>query len=118
MLRPALPLLVAVAACSGRAAAPAPTPVHHDSTAPTADTYVTTKVLLLTDKDETGKSKAYCWLNGKLVAKHEAAAGAINGQASVYPYLYLQGVTTIARIATIDYVRVAWDRFPLETPLE
>lgn len=87
-------------------------------TAPTADTYVTAKVLLLTDKDETGKSKAYCWLNGKLVAQHTAAAGAINGQAAVYPWIYIQGVTTVARIMTVDYVRVAWDRSPLEAALE
>jgi hypothetical protein len=87
-------------------------------TAPAVDTYITTTVLLLTDPDETAKSKAYAWVNGRLVAKHEAAAGAINGQAAVYPYVYLQGITTVARIMTVDYVYVTQDRAALGAALE
>ena len=88
------------------------------TTSPAADTYVTTKVLLLTDPDETGKTKAYCWLNGKLVASHEVAAGAINGQATIYPWFYVQAVSAAAKIATVDYIEIAHDRAALEAALE
>lgn len=87
-------------------------------TAPTADTYVTVKVLLLTDPDETGKSKAYCWVNNRLLASHTAAAGAVNGQVAVYPWIYLQAVSAAAKSMTVDYVRVSQDRSALMAALE
>ncbi len=87
-------------------------------TAPTADTYVTVNVLLLTDPDETAKTKAFAWVNGRLVASHTPAAGAINGQAAVYPWIYLQGITTVARIMTVDYCYVTQDRAALGAALE
>jgi hypothetical protein len=87
-------------------------------TAPAADTYVTVAVLLMTDPDETAKSKAYAWVNGRLVASHEAAAGAINGQAAVYPYVYLQAVSAAAKVMTVDYLHVSQDRAALGAALE
>lgn len=87
-------------------------------TAPTADTYVTFTVGLLTPPGGTGKTKAYAKLNGRIVATHDAAAGAINGQAALYPWFYIQGVTTVARIATVDYIRVSHDRVALEAASE
>lgn len=88
-------------------------------TAPTADTYVTFKVLLLTDPDETSKTKAYAWLNGRLVARHDTDAdGHVNGAAAVYPWFYVQTVSAAARVATVDYIRIAHDRTSLEAATE
>lgn len=87
-------------------------------TAPAADTYVTVRVLLLTDPDETGKSKAFAWVNGRLVAQHQASAGAINGQAAIYPWIYFQSVTAVAKVPTVDYIWVSQDRAALMAALE
>lgn len=88
-------------------------------TTPVADTYLTVRVLLLTDPDETGKSKAFCWVNGRLRASHRVAAGAVNGQGALYPWLYLQSVaTTSAKVMTADYIWVSQDRFALEAASE
>jgi hypothetical protein len=77
-------------------------------TAPSADTYVTVRVLLLAN--ETGKAHAYFWLNGKLVASHAPAAGAVNATVALYPWFYVQAVAATARIPTVDYIRLAADR--------
>lgn len=87
-------------------------------TTPVADTYLTVRVLLLTNPGETGKSKAYCWVNGKLRASHTAAAGAVNGQAALYPWLYLQTVSATTRVLTVDYVWMSQDRSALQAALE
>jgi len=85
-------------------------------TTPVADTYITAKVLLLTTA--TGKSRMYGWVNGKLRASHEVAAGAVNGQGALYPWIYIQAVAAAAKIMTVDYIYVTQDRAALETALE
>lgn len=87
-------------------------------TTPAAATYLTVKVQLLTNSGETGKSKAYCWINGKLLAKHEAAAGAVNGQQGLAFWFYGQAVASNALVYTIDYIRVSQDRFALNAASE
>lgn len=87
-------------------------------TAAAADTYVTCRVLLLTDPDETGKTKAYAWINGKLVGRHALAAGAVNGQSALYPWFYFQNPSATGRVATLDYMRIAHDRSPLQAAME
>jgi hypothetical protein len=87
-------------------------------TTPVADTYITATLALLTDPDETGKTKAYCWVNGVLRAKHEVAAGAVNGQSSLFGWFYVQAVSAAAKIATIDYVYGSQDRVALQAGLE
>lgn len=82
-------------------------------TAPTADTWMTVKVQLLTDPDETGKTKAYCFINSKLRARHEVAAGAINGQIPLAAWFAFGTRTSADRIGYIDYIRVAQDRVAL-----
>ena len=94
------------------------------ATAPTDDTYLTVKVLLLTDPDRTGRAKSFCWLNGKLVASHVgvltgAEMGSINGQAAVYPWLLGHSIaTTNAKVFSCDYIRVSQDRAALSGSLE
>lgn len=87
-------------------------------TTPVADTYITVKVLLLTAKNETGKSKAYCWINGILRASHVAAAGAVNGQIALYPWFYLQTVAAAVKVPTVDYIWLSQDRHALEAASE
>lgn len=95
------------------------TTLNSPITAPTADTYVTVTVGVLTDPDQTGKSKAYAKVNGRLVAQHDsAAAGHVNGQSAIYPFINVQTVTTVARIFTVDYCRISHDRAALEAALE
>lgn len=87
-------------------------------TTPAADTYLTVTVLLLTNAGQTGRSRAYCWVNGILRARHEVAAGAVNGQIALYPWVYFQTVSAAARIMTVDYVKVSQDRAALSAALE
>lgn len=87
-------------------------------TTPVADTYITASLLLLTDPDETGKSKMYGWVNGQLKAQHTVAAGAVNGQANLFGWFYCQAVGAAAKIATIDYVYAVQDRTELMAALE
>ncbi|HVQ45092.1 MAG TPA: hypothetical protein VMT30_09130 [Candidatus Saccharimonadia bacterium] len=88
-------------------------------TTPVADTYMTVRVLLQTDPDRTGRSMAYCWVNGRLRASHQVGNGAVNGQIALYPWLYLQSVaTTSAKVMTADYIWVSQDRIPLEAASE
>jgi len=82
-------------------------------TTPVADTYITAKIQLLTDPDETSKTKAYLWVNGKLRAQHAAAAGAVNGATNLFGWFYLQTVAAAVKIPTIDYMRLSQDRFAL-----
>ena len=82
-------------------------------TGPTDNTYFTAKIQLLTDPDETGKTKAYLWLNGRLVAKHEAAAGAIDGTRPLAGWFAFGSRTSAARTAKIDYIRITQDRVAL-----
>lgn len=90
------------------------------TTAPTADTYATVTVGVITDPDQTGKSKCYAKLNGKTVATHDSDAdGHINGQAAIYPWIYIATPTgTVARVFTVDYVAIRHDRAALEAALE
>lgn len=86
---------------------------------PVADTYLTVKVQLLTDPDETGKSKAYLWINGRLVASHDTtAAGHVNGQQGLAGWIYFQTVAAAVKIHTIDYIRIAQDRSALMAAME
>jgi hypothetical protein len=92
-------------------------------TAPTADTYVTVTVGLYTPPGKTGRSVAYAKVNGRLVASHVgtltgAEMGAVNGQTALYPWINVQGVTTVARIFTVDYIRISHDRAALGAALE
>jgi hypothetical protein len=87
-------------------------------TAPVANTYLTVKVQLLTAPGETGKSKAYLWVNGKLRATHAPAAGAVDGQQLLAGWLYLQAVASGALVYTCDYIRISQDRASLGSALE
>ncbi len=87
-------------------------------TTPAADTYCTARILLLTDPDRTGRSMAYLWLNGKLRASHQVANGAVNGQAALYPYFYVQTVAAAVKVPTVDYIWAAQDRVALEAASE
>lgn len=87
-------------------------------TTPVADTYITARIQLLTNKSETGKTKAYLWVNGILRAQHAVAAGAINGQSNLFPWFYVQTVAAAVKIPTIDYIRCVQDRFALEAASE
>lgn len=83
-------------------------------TTPAADTYITAKVLLLTDPDETSKSKAYLWVNGQLRASHDSrAAGYVNGASNLFGWFYVKAIGAAAKIATVDYMRITQDRFAL-----
>lgn len=80
-------------------------------TAPTADTFFTVKVQLLTDPDETGKTKAYCWVNGKLVASHHTDLdGYVKGTLGLAGWICVGSRTNAARLGTIDYIRMSQDR--------
>lgn len=87
-------------------------------TTPVADTYITVKIQLLTDPDETSKSKAYLWVNGILRGRHEAAAGAVNGASNLFGWFYVKTVAAAVKIPTIDYVRITQDRSALMAALE
>lgn len=80
-------------------------------TGPTANTYFTAKIQLIAN--ETGKARAYLWLNGRLVAKHDAAAGAVNGQTSLAGWFAFGTRTGAARTAKVDYIRITQDRVAL-----
>jgi hypothetical protein len=83
-------------------------------TTPTADTYMTVKLQLLTNTGATSKTMVLAWLNGKLVAQQTTtAAGYVNGGANLFPWFYLQTVAAAVKIPTIDYVHVSQDRIAL-----
>jgi hypothetical protein len=95
------------------------TAATNNFTTPVADTYITVKIQLLTDPDETGKTKMYGWVNGKLLAKHDTtAAGAVNGQSNLFGWFYLQTVAAAVKVPTIDYVHLSQDRSALMVALE
>jgi hypothetical protein len=82
-------------------------------TGPTANTFFTVNIQTITNV--TGKSMAYCWVNGQLVAKHDtAAAGHINGQQALAFWIYFQTIAAAAKIPTIDYIWISADRAPGE----
>jgi hypothetical protein len=81
-------------------------------TTPVADTYMTIKVQLQNIADS--KSAAYLSLNGRQVAAHTAANGAVNGGQGLAGWIYLQTITTVAKLLTVDYIRIASDRFAAE----
>lgn len=80
-------------------------------TVPTADTFFTVAVQLLTNSGETGKTKAALFLNGKRRATHaSAAAGHVNGQAGLAAWVYLRTRAAATPVITVDYIRIRADR--------
>lgn len=77
-------------------------------TTPVADTYLTIKVQLI--NIASGKSAAYLWVNGRQVASHVAAAGAVKGDQGLAGWIYLQSISANAKVLTVDYLRMAQDR--------
>lgn len=90
------------------------TAATHNTIAPTAGVFFTVRIAMLTDPDETGKTKLYCWLNDRLVASHDtAAAGRINGQILLAPWIYYKTIAAAQPTIEVDYIRVKQDRIAL-----
>jgi hypothetical protein len=78
---------------------------------PTANVFFTVQIALITDPDESGKTKAYCRINGKTVASHDTvAAGRVNGQSGLAGWVYYRTRAAAAIVPTVDYIRLSQDR--------
>lgn len=76
----------------------------------TAATYMTFSVQMV----QAGSSSSICnvlfFIDGKLVARHQAAAGAVNAATLLATWIYLRTRNTTAKVPTVDYIAHWSDR--------
>lgn len=79
-------------------------------TAPSADTYITFKIALLTTV--THKTMVYGWMNGRLVSStaHAPASGGVAGNVNLFGWFYFKTIAAAVKIPSIDYFRYSMDR--------